>query len=101
MISLLLGLYASEPISTPVRSCFPSFSKVALVAGITLTYLTTSAYAQNSPSACCLAAGHYCGGDCAIGEPGYTWCNRVTDGKCTRYVGQMVKCGICHGEKNI
>ncbi len=40
MISLLFVLYAAELTPTPNRSYFPSFTKVAFVAGITITYLT-------------------------------------------------------------
>lgn len=100
MISLLLGLYASEPIPTPARSCFPSFSKVALVASIALTYLTTSAFAQegnNSAAECC--SKFYPESTCTrydnCASTNYAYCNSwdATIGMCARI--NSVKCPGC------
>lgn len=53
MISLLLGIYATELAPAPTRSYFPSFTKVALVVGITLAYMATNVSAACTCSCDC------------------------------------------------
>ncbi len=50
MISLLFGLYGAELTPTPSRSYFPSFTKMAFVAGI-ITCLTVGTYVEGVETA--------------------------------------------------
>ncbi len=48
MISLLFGLYAADFVPSPTKSYFTNFTKMALVAGLTITYLVTPVAATDS-----------------------------------------------------